>query len=522
MKKNKLLLILLGFVLSGCGSTSSLSSLESNSSENQISSIESSINDSASSVFTSSSSSEISSTQSSTSEKSSIDKYSLTLNLANGVTITALESEYEAGSQVSFSITSSLEKGTYYVVSINQEILSPVDGVYSFLMPAENVTLSIDIESIDYNINVVPNENVDITLVSNSDNIAHYQDEVTLTVVPHSGYGIKSVKVINQTTSADEVVNYTNDTYTFTMPDSDVEISVEVKQQYQVNTNYIAYPINLADNVSTYYAGEEVTFSIGETLDASYHFDGVKVIDENNQEVSCTFEYGVYTFIMPESNVNIRTAESKMFTITDNSDEHSHLTINNEKTYYVAGETVSFTVSVDNNYEINSVLVEKALEEGYEVIESSLVDGTYSFIVPLSDVRISVETSLKTVTSTDPWTSKTTYTGQYDDYDYEVHIKVVFNGDGTLSWDISYYEWDYEYCDWWGPFSFRNSGGNRAYTYDESTLTVTFTSTSQTSVENEYHLSVTLGSTVPSAVKFKENLGSDSKAQTKDVVLSLA
>ena len=101
-------------------------------------------------------------------------------------------------------------------VWVNEDELYPSQGVYSFQMPAENVTLSAVFEPISYSIGVAHMEH---GFVSVSVDDAHYNDKITLVITPDEGYAVKYVKY------NDTVIHPQNGTYSFRMPSEDVTIT---------------------------------------------------------------------------------------------------------------------------------------------------------------------------------------------------------------------------------------------------------------------------------------------------------
>ena len=148
-------------------------------------------------------------------------------------------------------------------------------------------------------------------------------------------------------------------------------------------------------------------------------------------------------------------------------------------------------------------------------------NDVYSFNMPASDVHITVTTKEKVVSSIDPWTSKKTYSGSYNYGDYRCYIYVTFNGDGTLTWNLKYDQWDEWDYDWYGPYDFKKCNGNVPYTFDALTNIVTFTSNQAgSSSQKEFHLNVKFNGETPVSVSFAENLGIDNRAKTKGVILN--
>ena len=104
-------------------------------------------------------------------------------------------------------------------VKVNEESLNAVEGVYSFVMPDQAVTVSATFERlpvVEYNITIAEMQNGSVTADKEK---ATEGELVTLTVSPAEGYKIADVKVNNVSLNAVEGV------YSFEMPEEDVTIT---------------------------------------------------------------------------------------------------------------------------------------------------------------------------------------------------------------------------------------------------------------------------------------------------------
>ena len=99
-------------------------------------------------------------------------------------------------------------------------------------MPDHDVVIEGTFTQNDYNITIsdnIANGSVSAKIGDTPAATAHYNDTVTLTVTPETGYMFKSVSVNN---GAVDVIKYGSGEgiYTFTMPDGDVTVSAEFEQ----------------------------------------------------------------------------------------------------------------------------------------------------------------------------------------------------------------------------------------------------------------------------------------------------
>ncbi|MBP1535364.1 MAG: leucine-rich repeat protein [Ruminococcus sp.] len=113
-------------------------------------------------------------------------------------------------------------------VSVNDGDVTLTDnnnGTYSFTMPGEDVTVTAEFETIDYNkdynisITAPVNGTITAKIGDTSATTAHYGDTVTLDVTPNAGCVAKRVSV-NGT-----AIEPVNGVYSFTMPAKDVTVT---------------------------------------------------------------------------------------------------------------------------------------------------------------------------------------------------------------------------------------------------------------------------------------------------------
>ncbi|WP_294701788.1 S-layer homology domain-containing protein [uncultured Flavonifractor sp.] len=130
------------------------------------------------------------------------------------------------------------------------EIQAGEDGIYTFTMPAANVTVEVSFEAVanpTYSVTISPDiQNGSVTASSVE---AHQGDTVTLTVTPSSGYVVETVQYNGQTIAPQ------NGTYAFVMPAENVIITATFKKDGGTNpggnpggeteTRYYTVEINL-------------------------------------------------------------------------------------------------------------------------------------------------------------------------------------------------------------------------------------------------------------------------------------
>lgn len=129
----------------------------------------------------------------------------------------------KAGTEVTLTVTpaTGFQVDT---VKYNNTTITPSEGVYKFTMPASNVTVTATFTPIDYTVTIdsaITNGTVTASKGS-AEAPAHYQDEITLTVTPNYGYGLKTLSVTGANNSPVPVTDNQ-----FTMPASNVTVSAE-------------------------------------------------------------------------------------------------------------------------------------------------------------------------------------------------------------------------------------------------------------------------------------------------------
>lgn len=100
-------------------------------------------------------------------------------------------------------------------------------------------------------------------------------------------------------------------------------------------------------------------------------------------EVALSVSGSNYSFIMPESDISINATfePAPVVAYSVSAQASSGGSVSFEETEYYEGESVAFTVNPNNGYEINQVSTSPSL-----TVSGS--DGSYSFIMPASDVEV--------------------------------------------------------------------------------------------------------------------------------------
>lgn len=144
-----------------------------------------------------------------------------TANPTAGGTVTANPVSAQQGETVTLTITTK-EGYELTSVTVNGDVITATDDIYSFAMPAQNAAVVANFTPINYNINVVKS-NCEVEVTSP----AAYNSQVTFTVTPRSDkYEVSSVSVTYGENGTKPVTNNGDGSYSFYMPASDVTLTV--------------------------------------------------------------------------------------------------------------------------------------------------------------------------------------------------------------------------------------------------------------------------------------------------------
>lgn len=299
----------------------------------------------------------------------------------------------------------------------------------------------------------------------------------------------------SETTTETATVSSTESTES---SESSTESSESSTESSSSTTEEVKYTVNFVGTefVNTILFGTKEEFVSGEEVMFSYSAsNGYKITSFTIKDASgANVEYAetsFVTFTMPSSNVTISFFTVARHTLSLTNGEHSSIAVSNKKDYYDEGDVVNFTVTFEEGYELDTLKVYKVMDGVDTEIEYQATETNYSFAFADSNMKIVLADKAKPVFS-DPFTVKTTYQGdwKYDDYFgtiYTMYLKIVFNGDKTLSWYLSYTYEEYEhyayiplkaavYATPSDPtWTEKDSRENLPYTYDQATEKITFT-----------------------------------------------
>ena len=239
--------------------------------------------------------------------------------------------EIEAGSKIHIAVINRTSEGytisNIYAIDDNQnQIAIENEGdVYSFTMPAEDVTISVTYAPIKYTITTDDYSSVEETKVSAG-------KIVNVTFSQRDGYTLSSAKFNNT------ALTISNNAATFTMPAGNVSITATYTPiEYTITSDQYSTPSKTKANV-----GDEITVTFSQR--SGYTLSSAKV---NN--TALTISNGSAKFTMPAENVSI----SATYTAIDYSITADQYSTPN-KTKANIGEEITVSFSQRSGYTLSS------------------------------------------------------------------------------------------------------------------------------------------------------------------------
>ena len=248
-----------------------------------------------------------------------------------------------------------------WIVGGTQNAITPTPiggGLYTFEMPAHDVTIEATFTKKLYNITVV--EGLDHGSIS-APPTAYFGDEINVTVNPEKGYELDKItyRYLYSDGSTSDAF-FTADGQTFIMPASDIVLTATFKlKKYNVEVE------EAIDGDHGFVQAVPSTCSMGETVtlitsaDTGYAITTLQATyEEGTTEVNIPLtpaENDSYTFVMPAADVHVHWIVSKaQYTITVNPSEHGTVTAPPTAEY---GQEVTLTVTPDAHYMLESLSV---------------------------------------------------------------------------------------------------------------------------------------------------------------------
>jgi hypothetical protein len=311
-------------------------------------------------------------------------------------TITVTPENAKAGDTVTIMVTPDENyrlKADSLKVNDGAVAINGTANPYIFTMPASDVTVTAEFEELpagQYSVTIGNLTNGSISAKVEGVPVIYAAEgaQVTLTVTPAENYRLKadSLKVNEGAVT----VNGSGNTYTFTMPASDVTVTAEFEElpagQYSVTIGDLTHGGIGTDKTS---AAEGDTVTLTVTPEAGYQYtEGSLIVTKtgSGEQVTLSGSDLSYTFTMPANNVTVTatfTAISYTINITDPGNGNSVSA--DPSGSATVGTTVTLTVTPADGYQLQSITVTKADSGEVEVNGSN---NTRTFTMPASNVTV--------------------------------------------------------------------------------------------------------------------------------------
>ena len=245
--------------------------------------------------------------------------------------------------------------------------------------------------------------NVDNGTVSVSSTSAVQGTKITVTVTPddlhYVAYDGVTVTAANGTKVT---VSGTGNTYTFTMPSSDVTVNVKLEHQRRY-AQFYDYDGPVENGTVT--VSPEAPQKVGETVtltikpDKGYQLESISAYDclaKKNLELSGTGN--TRTFVMPDADVRLHATfvPATAHKVTAAKPDGGTVTLSSESA--LAGDKVTVTLAPSEGYELTSVSATDATGKSVALSGSG---NTRTFTMPDADVSLSAVFT-KTAPEVDP------------------------------------------------------------------------------------------------------------------------
>lgn len=304
--------------------------------------------------------------------------YSITKGTVTGGTGTInIDSSAEGSSTVNFSVSTAegyvIDKAWYVMERGGEAHYVYASGTSgSFQMPVGNITFNVSLKKAEtpaepegdtYTITTTTSANGRFVVNATK---ADAGEVVTITTSPNSGYKVSRVSVTGAVAS-----KFTDNVYTFTMPNQNVTVSVTFERgDYQVTLTNYTYDdgrISLSSGTTTtgrYAEGKRVY--IYAYPDRDFYVRSLTITRTDNGQTVNYYESSssddVFYFDMPASDVTVRAYFTDgVYEIATDIDGSGRLTITGEdgNTTDVAeeGEEIRITASPSNNYRLGDLYV---------------------------------------------------------------------------------------------------------------------------------------------------------------------
>lgn len=298
------------------------------------------------------------------------EEFNITTDVDDGATISGLPKKASEGDEVEFQVELKEEKEISYVTIDGENIITPENGVYKFVMPAHAVTVKAVTQDMRYAVNV---EQIAGATIAVSSTLAKKGETIKVRVAITDS--AKESPVVKAGDIDVPMALVENETKTFegsfVQPGSDVSLLVTLSDapaEYAIldKAGDGAVVVNAPKTAK---AGDKVTFSMA--LDSGFEFAGeVKVTAGDNKVEVMANDDGTYSFVMPASSVTIsQETAASIYKINATIGEHLEVDVPDYAAY---NSKVEFVVPSTNEYEVDKVTLDNV-----ELVADE--EGKYSF-----------------------------------------------------------------------------------------------------------------------------------------------
>ncbi len=262
-----------------------------------------------------------------------------------------------------------------------------------------NKTLHANWTKTQYNI-TYPTATTGYTLAGTKPATAGYEDNVSFTATPASGYRIKSVTYTVEGGTAQNATAGSNHEYHFSMPAGNVTITITAVKIYTVtldaDSGFATKRYTVNGTTSNYTApftvdeGTEVTFNV--TYTTGYEFNSVANATASNSNQTFT------TAAINAATTVTLTSKKTPYTIQASFDKTTYNdanTIDLSKAGGTIGEEFTITVNLAPGYEVKSIT---GVPSGGTVIANTETAYTVKYTLGASNVNAVISLKAKTPT----------------------------------------------------------------------------------------------------------------------------
>ncbi len=298
------------------------------------------------------------------------EEFNITTDVDDGATISGLPKKASEGDEVEFQVELKEEKEISYVTIDGENIITPENGVYKFVMPAHAVTVKAVTQDMRYAVNV---EQIAGATIAVSSTLAKKGETIKVRVAITDLTKESPVVKAGDIDVPMALVENGTKTFegSFVEPGSDVSLLVTLSDapaEYTIldKAGDGAVVVNAPKTAK---AGDKVTFSMA--LDSGFEFAGeVKVTAGDNEVEVMTNDDGTYSFVMPASSVTIsQETAASIYKINATIGEHLEVDVPDYAAY---NSKVEFVVPSTNEYEVDKVTLDNV-----ELVADD--EGKYSF-----------------------------------------------------------------------------------------------------------------------------------------------